>query len=106
MREAEAGDEVSLELILDTARYLGVGIVSLMHTIDPGTVILGGAMNFGGHATPLGRQFLERVRREVRLRAFETLVERTVVDFAHLGGHAGYIGAAGIARMQYHKARK
>jgi glucokinase len=103
-REAEEGDALSLELILDTAMYLGVGVVSLMHTIDPGAVILGGAMNFGGHEKPLGRRFLERVREEVRARAFETLVERTVVDFALLGGHAGYIGAAGIARMNYHKS--
>ncbi len=102
-REATAGDAFSLELILETAMYLGVGVVSLMHTIDPGAVILGGAMNFGGHNTSLGRQFLERVRQEVRERAFPTLVERTVVDYAHLGGHAGYIGAAGIARMHYHK---
>lgn len=106
MHAAEAGDEVALELILDTAKYLGIGIVSLMHVIDPGAVILGGAMNFGGHATELGRRFLERIRQEVRRRAFETLVERTVIDFALLGGHAGYIGAAGIARMQYHKSRK
>jgi glucokinase len=105
-KEADAGDSLSLELILDTAMYLGVGVVSLMHTIDPGAVILGGAMNFGGHGHPLGRRFLERVRQEVRARAFETLVEKTVVDFATLGGHAGYIGAAGIARMAYHRGKR
>jgi glucokinase len=103
--EAEAGDALSLELILETAMYIGVGAVSLMHTIDPGAVVLGGAMNFGGHDRALGRRFLERVREEVRQRAFETLVDRTVIDFAHLGGHAGYIGAAGIARMGAAKAR-
>jgi glucokinase len=105
-QEAEAGDKFSLDLILETAMYIGVGAVSLMHTIDPGAVILGGAMNFGGHESALGRQFLERVRQEVRARAFPTLIERTVVDFAHLGGHAGYIGAAGIARMNFHKEKK
>lgn len=105
-REAEAGDALSLELIMETAMYIGVGAVSLMHTIDPGAVILGGAMNFGGPDNPLGRQFLERIRQEVRARAFPTLVERTAVNFAHLGGHAGYIGAAGIARMQFQKKQK
>jgi glucokinase len=104
-QEAEAGDQFSLDLILETAMYIGVGAVSLMHTIDPGAVILGGAMNFGGHESALGRQFLERIRQEVRARAFPTLIERTVIDFAHLGGHAGYIGAAGIARMNYHKQK-
>ena len=105
-REAEAGDALALELILDTAMYIGVGAVTLMHTIDPGAVILGGAMNFGGHDAPLGRQFLERVRQEVRQRAFPTLIDKTVVDFALLGGHAGYIGAAGIARTHYYKSNK
>ncbi len=46
--EAEAGDALSLEVILESATYLGIGIVTLVHTIDPGAVILGGAMNFGG----------------------------------------------------------
>lgn len=104
-REAEAGDELALELIMEAAMYIGVGAVSLMHTIDPGAVILGGAMNFGGTGTALGRQFINRVRQEVRQRAFPTLVGRTVVDFAHLGGHAGYIGAAGISRMNYQKSK-
>ena len=47
-REAEAGDQLSLELVLQTARYLAVGVVNLMHTIDPNGVVLGGAMTFGG----------------------------------------------------------
>src|SRR5690606_27680837 len=34
-REAEAGDRFSLDLIMETAMYIGVGAVSLMHTIDP-----------------------------------------------------------------------
>jgi glucokinase len=102
-QEAEKGDQLSLELILETAMYVGVGAVSLMHTIDPGAVILGGAMNFGGNASKLGRRFIERVREEVRRRAFPIPAKNTVVDFAALVGHAGYIGAAGIARLAYHK---
>jgi glucokinase len=102
-QEAENGDQLALELILETAMYVGIGAVSLMHTIDPGAVILGGAMNFGGNASELGRRFIERVREEVRRRAFPIPAKNTVVDFASLVGHAGYIGAAGIARMAYHK---
>jgi glucokinase len=103
--EAEKGDGLSLELILETAMLLGVGIVSLMHTIDPGAVVLGGAMNFGGHRSELGRRFLERVREEVRHRAFPVVADKVTVDFASLGGDAGYIGAAGIARAADQKAR-
>jgi glucokinase len=104
--EAEAGDELSLEIVLQTARYLGVGVVNLMHTIDPSGVVLGGAMTFGGHARPLGQRFLERVREEVRRRAFPVLAERTVIDFAALGADAGFIGAAGVARLEHRKCSK
>jgi glucokinase len=101
--EAEAGDELALEIILETARYLGVGVVSVMHTIDPAGVVLGGAMDFGGPRTALGRRFLERVQQEVTLRAFPVPAERTTIEYALLGGDAGYIGAAGIARLEYRK---
>jgi len=103
--EAERGDELSLELIIETARYVAIGVVNLMHTIDPTGVLLGGAMTFGGHATELGRKFLARIKEEVRRRAFELLAERTIIDYASLGGDAGYIGAAGIARVEHRNAR-
>jgi glucokinase len=103
--EAEQGDALSVEIVLETARYLGIGIVSLMHTIDPDIVVLGGAMTFGGHDAPLGRQFLDRVRLEVKQRAFPVLAEKVLIDYATLGGHAGYIGAAGVARLARRRER-
>jgi glucokinase len=101
--EADQGDALALELVLETARYLGIGIVSLIHTVDPSGVLLAGAMTFGGKQTELGRRFLARIQEEVRRRAFALLAERVVIDFALLGGDAGFIGAAGVARLQ-HKA--
>jgi glucokinase len=101
--EAEAGDSLSMEIIEQTARYLGVGITSLMHTIDPGGVLLGGAMTFGGRETELGRHFLATVKSEIDRRAFPLLAERITLDFAALGADAGYIGAAGIARLEHCK---
>jgi glucokinase len=98
-REAEAGDRLATELVLETARWLGIGIVSLMHAIDPEAVMIGGAMTFGGERAPVGRAFLERVRAEVRRRTFPTLAEKTVIGYASLGGDAGSIGAAGLARL-------
>lgn len=99
-QEAEAGDQLSVEIVLQTARYLGIGVTSLMHTIDPSGVVLGGAMNFGGNQKMLGQRFLERVREEVRRRTFPALLN-TPIEWASLGADAGYIGAAGIARAEY-----
>lgn len=102
--EADRGDELARKIVFDTARYLGIGAVNVMHTIDPGAVIFGGAMDFGGANSQLGMEFLNRIREEIRQRAFPVLAERTHVDFATLGGDAGYIGAAGMARVGLQQA--
>jgi glucokinase len=60
-------------------------------------------MNFGGDATPLGRAFLERIRREVRERTFPALAAATTIEFANLGGDAGAVGAAGLARLDHRR---
>ena len=101
--EAEAGDPLSEEIIMETARYLGIGLVSLIHTIDPSGVLLGGAMTFGGNDSELGRRFIGRIKAEIDARAFALLAERIKLDYAALGGDAGYIGAAGIARAEHMK---
>jgi glucokinase len=66
-------------------------------------VILGGAMTFGGADDPVGRAFIERVRQEIRVRAFPVPAEKTVIRYASLGGDAGAIGAAGLARLAHRR---
>lgn len=100
-QEAEAGDAVSLEVIIESATYLGIGITTLVHTIDPGAVILGGAMNFGGESNEVGRKFIQQVRDEFTRRAFDVVAKGTKIAYASLGGDAGYIGAAGLSRAAF-----
>lgn len=97
---AEQGDALALQIVKETAEYLASGIVSAMHIIDPDIIVLGGAMNFGGHEQQTGRMFLERIRERVYELTFPVLVENTIIDFATLGSACGYIGAAGVARRQ------
>lgn len=98
---AEAGDALADELIMDTAMYLGVGTTTLMHVIDPDLFLFGGAMTFGRHETELGRRFLQRIRDEVKARGFPVPASKVVIEYASLGGDAGYIGAAGCARRKF-----
>lgn len=100
---AEEGDPLAVDIVMETADYLARGVVILMHTIDPSAIVLGGAMNFGGKQSPLGMKFLNRVRQYVDRNAFSILAQRIVIDYAELGGDAGYIGAAGLARAAYHQ---
>jgi glucokinase len=103
--EAERGDEAARQVIMETAYWLAIGIVSFIHTIDPDAVLLGGAMNFGGNETAIGRAFVQRVRDEVRPRLLEPLRDTVKIEFASLAGDAGYIGAAGLARLEHNKKR-
>lgn len=95
---AAAGDPLAVGIILETARWLAIGTVTLMHTIDPEGVVIGGAMTFGGETSAVGGLFLRSIREEVARRTFPYLAERTEIRYACLGGDAGYVGAAGLAR--------
>jgi glucokinase len=86
------GDAVGERIVQETAFYLAIGTVNIMHTLDPDVVVFGGGMIAAG--TP----FLEQIRRHVRLLAFPVPAEKTVIRFAELGLDAGFIGAAGEAR--------
>jgi glucokinase len=90
---AAAGDALAGQVVEDTAYYLAVGAMNVMHVIDPDMVVFGGGM------TAAGEGFLERVRRHVRELAFPVPAERTVIRYAQLGSDAGFIGAAGCARQ-------
>lgn len=89
---AEAGDPTAQRLMKETAYYLAVGAVTLLHTIDPDIVLFGGGMIAAGDG------FLEDIRQHVQKMAFPAVAKGTRVDYAELGGDAGFIGAAGCAR--------
>ena len=101
--EAKAGDKLADELIMETARFLGVASTTLIHIINPAMVLIGGAMTFGRNETKLGRRFIQRIRDEVQKRAFKVPAASTLIDYATLGGDAGFIGAAGCARLDHVK---
>ena len=94
---ADAGDELARRLMRETAHYLAVGAVSLMHTIDPDIVLFGGGM------IAAGQPFLEDIRTDIRSMAFPVPAAKTRIEYAQLGGDAGFIGAAGCARMAFHR---
>ncbi len=92
---ANAGDPLAVRLMAETARYLAVGATCLMHTIDPDIVLFSGGM------IAAGSSFLEAIRAEVKRIAFPVPAAKTRIEFAELGGDAGFIGAAGWARATF-----
>ena len=94
---AELGDPLANELILESARYMGIGTVNIMHVLNPESILFGGAMTFGGSGSKMGERFLTSVRETVQSMAFPIPSARTRIEFATLGNDAGFIGAAAHA---------
>ncbi|MEW4567107.1 ROK family protein [Tautonia sp. JC769] len=90
-----AGDPVAARLMRETAHYLAVGAVCMMHTINPDIILFAGGMSNAGP------EFMELIRQGVKRMAFPLPASNTTIDYATLGEEAGYIGAAGCARMSF-----
>ncbi|MCA9240698.1 MAG: ROK family protein, partial [Planctomycetales bacterium] len=97
-RAAEQDDPLALRVVLDTARHVAIGLVTCVHIIDPDSVVIGGGVDFGGPGSALGERFIAEVRAQAAARMIDVLRDQVHIDFATLGGDAGYIGAAGLAR--------
>jgi glucokinase len=89
---AKAGDELARRIVEETAYFLAVGAMNMMHIVDPDMVVFGGGM------IAAGEPFLRRIRDHVKALAFPVPAEKTQIRSARLGTDAGFIGAAGCAR--------
>ena len=103
--EAEKGDEVARRVIMETAYWLG-DRHRVVHPHDrSGCRGARRRDDVWRQRHRVGRAFLQRIRDEVRPRLLEPLRDAVQIEFASLGGDAGYIGAAGLARLAYQKKR-
>lgn len=85
---AERGDELSQIIVKETARYLGIGIASVVNIINPEMVILSGGM------TAAGDLLLKPVRKYARKYALEAAIRGVRIVPAKLGDNTGALGAA------------
>src|SRR5205085_1330584 len=76
---AKAGDSLAGKIVDDTAYYLAVGAMNMMHTIDPDMVAFAGGM------TAAGKPFLQRIRGYVKELAFPVPAKKTTICYAQLG---------------------
>ncbi|MHC4712125.1 MAG: ROK family protein [Planctomycetota bacterium] len=85
------GDKLANRILWETGTYLGIGIVSLLHTINPARVVLSGGLIGAGDL------LMRPVRETVEKRALPDALRNCTICFATLGEDAGLIGAAGCA---------
>jgi glucokinase len=93
---ARQGDKAALSLLANEARWLGIGLVNLLHLYSPERLIIGGGV---GSLLELMRADIERVIEERAMSAYRGVP----VIAAELGRNAGLIGAASMIFNGQHK---
>ncbi|BCV20653.1 ROK family protein [Moorella sp. Hama-1] len=88
---AAAGDELALEVMGEAARYIGLGIASLVTIFDPELVVLGGGVSRNGSL------LLATVTRVVRQRALPPAAGDVQIVLSTWPEMAGVVGAAAVA---------
>jgi glucokinase len=87
------GDPTAIGVFDLVGRRLGVALASFANIFEPETIVIGGGVIAAGDL------LLEPARAELRARALPPM-NRTPVVEAELGGKAGMIGAASMARLE------
>jgi glucokinase len=88
------GDPLATDLVEATGEYLGVGLTGVVNAFNPERVVLGGGV-IEGHPG-----YADHVRTIVDERALQVAAEDLDVVRSELGGQAGVIGAATMARRR------
>jgi glucokinase len=90
----QRGDSLALEVISQTATYLGVGMVNLVNIFNPEMIVVGGGV------AQMGDLLLEPARQVVKERAFKLSAQAVRIVPSQLGDEAVVLGAAIFAYGQ------
>ncbi len=91
---AHDGDAFALEVVRDTAKFLGAGVANLLNIFNPQVVVICGGVTLAG-----ARLFLP-LQSEVKRRAFKPAVDACRIVPGALPGTAGVYGAAAVFLQQ------
>ncbi|HEY9515530.1 MAG TPA: ROK family protein [Gemmatimonadaceae bacterium] len=91
---ANHGDALALEVVRDTAKFLGTGVANLLNLLNPDVVVITGGV------TRAGDRLFVPLRAEVKRRAFRPAVEACRIVPGKLAGTAGMVGAVATFKQQ------
>jgi glucokinase len=90
---AKRGDDVALDVVRETSRFLGAGVANLLNIFNPDVVVICGGV------TQAGETLFAPLRREVRKRAFKPAVDACRIVPGTLTA-AGVVGAVAAYKQQ------
>jgi predicted NBD/HSP70 family sugar kinase len=90
---ARAGDGVSISVVRESARYIGMAIANLATTLDPDIIVVGGLVAAAGDL------LMEPVRQESSRRLPRPFAGKLRCEFSPLGEYGVAVGAARLATI-------
>ena len=91
---AHDGDEYALEMVRDTAKFLGAGVANIINIFNPQVVVICGGVTLAGD------KLFVPLRSEVKRRAFKPAVAVCRIVPGELPGTAGVYGAVAVFRRR------
>jgi glucokinase len=91
---ANDGDLYALDVVRDTAKFLGAGVANIINIFNPEVVVICGGVTLAGDT------LFVPLRSEVKRRAFRPAVDACRIVPGTLPGTAGVIGAAAVFLKQ------
>jgi glucokinase len=91
---ANDGDAFALDVVRDTAMFLGAGVANIINIFNPEVVVICGGVTLAGDT------LFVPLRRESKRRAFRPAIEACRIVPGELPGTAGVIGAAAVFLRQ------
>jgi predicted NBD/HSP70 family sugar kinase len=88
------GDALARQCIGRAARYLGIGVLNLIHLVDPALVIIGGGVS------KIGELLFDPVRTLVQERGITSQQRQTPIVPAALGDQVGLLGGVALVPSQ------
>jgi glucokinase len=99
-KAANQGDTLARKLVTGTARYLGIGLGSLINIFNPELIVIGGGL------TKMGDALLKPAIREAGRRSYQDAFKTVNFAAAELGDNSGVLGAAFYARNELKKFKR
>ena len=87
---AEAGDQVAQEILHQTGTYIGVGLINLIHTLNPSQIVLTGGV------TKAKDYLMPNVIATINDRGLTTRAKQTTISVSDLGDHSTALGAVAL----------
>lgn len=91
---AVQGDKLSIEVLNQTGRYLGIGLTNVIHTLNPAKIVIGGGVSKAGDF------ILQSLKETIQQRALTNSAKYTEIALSSLGDNGTAIGAVTLILVE------